>query len=164
MVSSFLTLPVELVYRIFDNLNDKTIFLSLINVCTRLNTIINTYHRYQVNFSFYIWSYFIIIFEKLFILKESHIRPSSLLFSLILDLIRKLVSIVFDHRYDNTSWSIRSHFLALIQYATVNSFWTEWKVTYFLTNLFGIIYRWFSPWIQIVSYQNNRLNTGHNYI
>ncbi len=78
MVSSFLTLPVELVYRILDNLNDQTIFLSLINVCTRLNTIINTYYPYKVNFSFYFWSYFIIISETLFILKESHIRPSSL--------------------------------------------------------------------------------------
>jgi hypothetical protein len=78
MVSSFLTLPVELVYRILDNLNDQTIFLSLINVCTRLNTIINTYDPYKVNFSFYFWTYFTIIFETLFILKESHIRPFSL--------------------------------------------------------------------------------------
>jgi hypothetical protein len=46
------TLPVDLVYRILDHLNDKTIFLSLRNVCQRLNTIIDTYHRYQVNFSF----------------------------------------------------------------------------------------------------------------
>jgi hypothetical protein len=46
------TLPVELVYRILDHLNDKTIFLSLRNVCQRLNTIIDSYHRYQVNYSF----------------------------------------------------------------------------------------------------------------
>jgi hypothetical protein len=52
MASSLLTLPVEIVYHILDNVSDKTIFLSLINVCTRLNTIISTYHRYQVNFSF----------------------------------------------------------------------------------------------------------------
>ncbi len=51
MASSLHTLPVELVYRILDNLNKKTIFLSLSNVCTRLNAIINTYHPYQVNFS-----------------------------------------------------------------------------------------------------------------
>ncbi len=41
MVSSLLTLPVELVYRILDDLDVKTIFLSLINVCTRFNTIID---------------------------------------------------------------------------------------------------------------------------
>ncbi len=52
MASSLLTLPIELVYRILDNVSDKTIVLSLINVCTRLNTIISTYHRYKVNFSF----------------------------------------------------------------------------------------------------------------
>ncbi len=63
MVSSLHTLPVELVYRILDHVNDKTMFLSLSNVCTRLNTIMNTYHRYQVNFSFI----FEIIFETMFI-------------------------------------------------------------------------------------------------
>ena len=42
------TLPIELVYRILDNLNEKTIILSARNVCTRLNTIIDAYHRYQV--------------------------------------------------------------------------------------------------------------------
>ncbi len=52
MAASLHTLPVELVYRILDNLNNKTIFLSLSSVCTRLNTIINTYHPYQVIFSF----------------------------------------------------------------------------------------------------------------
>ncbi len=52
MPASLLTLPIELVYRILDNLNNKTIFLSLSSVCTRLNTIINTYHPYQVNSSF----------------------------------------------------------------------------------------------------------------
>jgi hypothetical protein len=51
MASSLITLPVELVYRILDHLNEKTICVSLSNVCTRLNAIINTYHRYQVNLS-----------------------------------------------------------------------------------------------------------------
>ena len=49
---SLLTLPVELFYRILDNLEQLSILLSLRNVCVRLNTIIDTYHRYQVNFSF----------------------------------------------------------------------------------------------------------------
>jgi hypothetical protein len=52
MASSLLTIPVELVYRILDNVCERTIFLSLRNVCKRLNTIIDTYHRYQVNSSF----------------------------------------------------------------------------------------------------------------
>ncbi|CAF1365267.1 unnamed protein product [Rotaria sordida] len=51
-----LTLPVEIVYRILDHLQPLTIFLSCRNVCTRLNTIIDTYQRYhtltKLNFSF----------------------------------------------------------------------------------------------------------------
>jgi hypothetical protein len=47
-----LGLPVEIVYRILDHLEIQTILLSCRNVCTRLNTIIDTYHRYQVNFIF----------------------------------------------------------------------------------------------------------------
>lgn len=43
------TLPVEMIYRILDNLSDKGIFLSLLNVSQRLNTIIQSSHRYQVN-------------------------------------------------------------------------------------------------------------------
>jgi hypothetical protein len=53
MPSSLLTLPAELVYRVLDNLNEKVIFLSLRNVCTRLNIIVDTYHRYQVHISAY---------------------------------------------------------------------------------------------------------------
>jgi hypothetical protein len=52
ITSSLLTLPVELVYRILDNLDQLSILLSLRNVCVRLNTITDTYYRYQVNFSF----------------------------------------------------------------------------------------------------------------
>jgi hypothetical protein len=48
MPLSLHTLPVELVYRILDSLDDATIFLSCRNVCTRLNAIIDTYKRYQV--------------------------------------------------------------------------------------------------------------------
>lgn len=43
-------LPVELVYRILDNLDQQTIFLSCRNVCTRLNAITDTYRRYQVKY------------------------------------------------------------------------------------------------------------------
>ncbi len=52
MTLTLSTLPVELVYRILDHLNEETIFWSLRNVCQRLNDITDTYHRYQVNFSF----------------------------------------------------------------------------------------------------------------
>ena len=48
MNSSFLLLPVELFYRILDQLDEKTIFFSLSNVCTRVNAVINSYHRYKV--------------------------------------------------------------------------------------------------------------------
>lgn len=52
MVLSLHTLPIELVYRILDNLNDKALFLSCYGVCQRLNDIIDTYRRYQVLFHF----------------------------------------------------------------------------------------------------------------
>ena len=52
MVLSLHTLPVEMVYRILDNLDDEALFLSVQNVCQRLNKIINTYHRYLVNFDY----------------------------------------------------------------------------------------------------------------
>jgi F-box domain len=45
------TLPVECVYCILDNLDELTILLSVRGVCTRLNAITDTYHRYQVNFT-----------------------------------------------------------------------------------------------------------------
>ncbi len=57
MALSLHTLPVETVYRILDNLNNKTILLSCLNVCTRLNQIIDTYHRYQVILGFTIKLY-----------------------------------------------------------------------------------------------------------
>jgi len=52
MTLSLHTLPVELVYRILDNLDDLTIFMSCRDICTRLNTITDTYYRYQVIFGF----------------------------------------------------------------------------------------------------------------
>jgi len=52
MALSLHTLPVELVYRIFDNLDRKTLFLSCRGVCARLNDITDAYHRYQVIFHF----------------------------------------------------------------------------------------------------------------
>jgi len=50
--SNFLTLPVELVYRVLDNLDEFTILCSMRNVSTRINTIVDSYHRYQVSFFF----------------------------------------------------------------------------------------------------------------
>ncbi|CAF3609814.1 unnamed protein product, partial [Rotaria socialis] len=43
----FLTLPVEIAYRILDNLDELTLLCSTRNVCQRLNMITETYHRYQ---------------------------------------------------------------------------------------------------------------------
>ena len=57
MTLSLHTLPVELVYQILDNLDDLTIFVSCRNVCTRLNAITDTYHRYQVIFDVIMKSY-----------------------------------------------------------------------------------------------------------
>jgi len=47
---SLLTLPIEFVYRVLDNLDELTILFSARDVCTRLNAIIDIYHRYIVNF------------------------------------------------------------------------------------------------------------------
>ncbi len=62
VTSSFLTLPVELVYRVLDYVDDATLFCSALNVCTRLNAIIDTYHRYQVNSSFSTTTFLVIKF------------------------------------------------------------------------------------------------------
>jgi hypothetical protein len=65
MFLSLHTLPVELVYRILDHLDDKSLFLSCTNICRRLNDIIDTYHRYQVIPSFN--SFFLLSIDRLFI-------------------------------------------------------------------------------------------------
>ena len=49
---SLLTLPVELVYRILDHLDNFTILTSFRDVCERLNAITDSYHPYEVNFTF----------------------------------------------------------------------------------------------------------------
>jgi len=46
------TIPVELVYRILDHLDDVTILLTCRNICARLDAITDTYYRYQVIFVF----------------------------------------------------------------------------------------------------------------
>jgi hypothetical protein len=45
-------LPIELVYRIFDHMDDLTMLCSMRNVCIRINAITDSYHRYQVKFYF----------------------------------------------------------------------------------------------------------------
>lgn len=45
------TLPPHLIYRILDNLSQAEIVLSSLNVCTRLNAIITSYHPYAVSIS-----------------------------------------------------------------------------------------------------------------
>ena len=47
--SSLIRLPIELIYRILDHLQLKDIFLSVRNVCQRLDSITDTYHPYQVS-------------------------------------------------------------------------------------------------------------------
>jgi hypothetical protein len=53
---SFLTLPIELIYRILDHLQLLDILLSVREVCSRLNVITDTYYPYQVNFTFIFYS------------------------------------------------------------------------------------------------------------
>ena len=47
-MASFGTLPVYIVYMILDNLWPEDILMSIYNVCHRLNSIIESYHPYQV--------------------------------------------------------------------------------------------------------------------
>ncbi len=60
-ISSLLTLPVNLVYHILDNLDEFTILCSMRNVSRRINAIVDSYHRYQVNFSFI--SYYMVVWK-----------------------------------------------------------------------------------------------------
>lgn len=48
MTLTFHTLSVQMIYSILDNLNEKALFLSVRNVCQRLNTILDSYRRYKV--------------------------------------------------------------------------------------------------------------------
>jgi len=49
MSLSLHTLPIEMVFRIFDHLSDKDLFLKANGICQRLNLILNSYQRFQVN-------------------------------------------------------------------------------------------------------------------
>ena len=48
IISSLLQLPIEIIYRILDKLDDRTLFYAASNVSIRLNRILDTYDRYQV--------------------------------------------------------------------------------------------------------------------
>jgi len=52
MSLSLHTLPLEIIYHILDKLDDKSLFLSMRNVCQHLNLIIDSYHRYQITTTF----------------------------------------------------------------------------------------------------------------
>ena len=52
VMESLITLPVELVYRIFDHLDNLALLTAVRGTCTRLNAIVDSYHRYQVNLIF----------------------------------------------------------------------------------------------------------------
>ena len=49
MPLSIHTLPIDIIYRIFDHLNEKDLFMSINNLNQRLNAILNSYQRFQVN-------------------------------------------------------------------------------------------------------------------
>lgn len=49
MTLSLHTLPIEIVYRIYDYLDEKNLLLTISNICQRLNAILNAYRRFQVN-------------------------------------------------------------------------------------------------------------------
>ncbi|CAF3779503.1 unnamed protein product [Rotaria sp. Silwood1] len=49
-IPSLSTLPVELIYRILNMLDNETILFSFGNVCKRFRSIIHTYNQYKLNF------------------------------------------------------------------------------------------------------------------
>ena len=50
-MASLPTLPVEMIHRIFDDLDSTTIFLSVRDVCQSLRAATKTYHRYELDLS-----------------------------------------------------------------------------------------------------------------
>jgi hypothetical protein len=62
---SLLTLPVELVYRILNSLDDFNIFCTMRDVCTHTNTIMNNYRRYKVKFSAFSLIFFLYFTQTL---------------------------------------------------------------------------------------------------
>lgn len=61
---SLLSLPIELIYRIMDEIDILTIEISWQNVCTRLRVVTDTYRQCQVDFL----GQFIFIFNLLNVL------------------------------------------------------------------------------------------------
>lgn len=53
MALHLLNLPIYIIYRILDHLDELTILCSVFNVSTKLNNIINTYNRYEVKLVLY---------------------------------------------------------------------------------------------------------------
>jgi hypothetical protein len=51
IIASFANLPIELIYRILDQLDPLNILISVHGVCTQFDQIIDTYDPYQVNFT-----------------------------------------------------------------------------------------------------------------
>ena len=49
MSFSIQTLPIDIIDRIFDHLNEKDLFMSINNLNQRLNAILTSYQRFQVN-------------------------------------------------------------------------------------------------------------------
>jgi len=49
MSLSIHALPIDIIYRIFDHLNEKDLFMSTNNVNQRLNAILDSYQPFQVS-------------------------------------------------------------------------------------------------------------------
>ena len=49
MSLSLHTLPIDIIYRIFDHLSEKQLFMSINNVSQRLNVILDSYQPFNVN-------------------------------------------------------------------------------------------------------------------
>ena len=65
MTASLHTLPIDLIYRILDDLSTNEIVLSTWNVCTRMNRVINSYTRFKVKSHFCLWIFFIMSHQSI---------------------------------------------------------------------------------------------------
>jgi hypothetical protein len=63
--SSMETLPVEVLHRIFDNLDTETIFVSIRPLSRLFRSVVNTYHQYNLNMKLISKSNFHLISDQL---------------------------------------------------------------------------------------------------
>jgi hypothetical protein len=128
MTLSLCSLPVDMVYQILDHLDNKALFLSVRNVCQRLNIILDSYHRYKVKFKF------IIFFD----LKKNFRVFSSPCVKTRLNNYKYALTHVITSEY-NTLWGVLITYIDLF---IISSIKFHCKIILFVTNCFILVCMW----------------------